>query len=529
MPIDRAAVLRNAEKLLRLGKLDGALAEYVRVVDDQPDDWSTANILGDLYLRAGQSDKGVELFVRIADSLAGEGFLPKAAALYKKILKIRPGDEHALLQAGEIAARQGVLVDARTYLSALTDGRTARGDAAGAAAVRTRLFDMHLAAGDLDRAHEYAVTAAERQALFRAFAARGDVGTAADLLTAETAGGHPDLLLALAKRHLEAGAADEALASFRQALNLDPSRGAAIADVAWSLAASAPDLALRVVEVVAETAIIEANWAGAAAWFQQLVARVPDHVPALQRLAETCFDGGLEAAMYVAQSRLVEAYLAAGSAAQARVVAEDLIAREPDEPLHVEQLRRTLVMLGEYPDSIVADRHPPAERAEEPIELDLSSTRQDVRLRTPAEPAPPDLDEVFRGMREEWASGAADGRNAYERGVALRDSGRLDESIASFRDASRDPRWRFESARALAHIYQQRRNPQQSIEWLERAAQSPAPGPDEVHALFYELAEVLETQGEVERALAVCLELQADAGQYRDVAERIRRLTRVQA
>jgi hypothetical protein len=35
--------------------------------------------------------------------------------------------------------------------------------------------------------------------------------------------------------------------------------------------------------------------------------------------------------------------------------------------------------------------------------------------------------------------------------------------------------------------------------------------------------------GEVARALAVCMELQSEAGEYRDVAERIDRLTKVQA
>ena len=34
---------------------------------------------------------------------------------------------------------------------------------------------------------------------------------------------------------------------------------------------------------------------------------------------------------------------------------------------------------------------------------------------------------------------------------------------------------------------------------------------------------------EIARALVVCMELQADAGSYRDVAERIDRLTKVQA
>jgi len=170
--IDRAAVLRNAEKLLRQGKLDAAIAEYRRVVEDQPRDWNTANILGDLYLRAAQSDRALEQFVRIADSLNADGFFSKAAALYKKILKIRPDDEHALMQAGVIAANQGMIVDARAYLTAAAKRRTARGDDEGVAEIRARLFDACLNAGDLERAREYATTEEHRKALGQALAGR---------------------------------------------------------------------------------------------------------------------------------------------------------------------------------------------------------------------------------------------------------------------------------------------------------------------------------------------------------------------
>ena len=46
---------------------------------------------------------------------------------------------------------------------------------------------------------------------------------------------------------------------------------------------------------------------------------------------------------------------------------------------------------------------------------------------------------------------------------------------------------------------------------------------------MYDLAETLEAADETARALAVCLELQAEAGDFKDVAERIDRLTKVQA
>ena len=58
MSIDRAAAVRQAEKLLRRGKLEQAIAEYLRLVEDQPRDWNTANLLGDLYVRAGKVVEG---------------------------------------------------------------------------------------------------------------------------------------------------------------------------------------------------------------------------------------------------------------------------------------------------------------------------------------------------------------------------------------------------------------------------------------------------------------------------------------
>ncbi len=39
MAIDREAALIRAEKCLRQGRLDGAIEEYVRLVDEQPGDW----------------------------------------------------------------------------------------------------------------------------------------------------------------------------------------------------------------------------------------------------------------------------------------------------------------------------------------------------------------------------------------------------------------------------------------------------------------------------------------------------------
>ena len=41
MATEREEALKKAEKLLRQGKLDLAIAEYARVVEEQPRDWNT--------------------------------------------------------------------------------------------------------------------------------------------------------------------------------------------------------------------------------------------------------------------------------------------------------------------------------------------------------------------------------------------------------------------------------------------------------------------------------------------------------
>jgi len=163
------------------------------------------------------------------------------------------------------------------------------------------------------------------------------------------------------------------------------------------------------------------------------------------------------------------------------------------------------------PDATAAAVAQPAEEkaaadSDDAIEIDLSDLLGDVTS----------------------ASGHDRGRAEYDRGVALRDEGRVEEAIAAFQNACREPRLRFDAAAAIARLHRQRGELDQAVDWFERAAQEPPPTPDASHSLLYELAEALESLGEVGRALAVCLELQADAGAYRDVAVRIARLAGAQ-
>ena len=466
MSIDREAALKKAEKLLRQGKLDGAIEEYERLIEDQPRDWSAINALGDLYARAGHGDRAVTQFTRVADHLFAEGFLPKAAALYKKALKVRARDErtleHTLSQLAEIGARQGLLADARTYLRQLVDQRRARGDERGVAECLSRLRALD------DTTPEPAAPVPAGEAP----ASAGAVGL--------DDGGH---LFAAAQRELAAGNDLQARAILTRVLTLDPGRHGDVTGLALELGRDGDvESAFGCIDVVTDAALLEGEWDRAVTVLETFVRAVP-HVPALIKLVELCVDAGLDAPLRAAQAQLADAYLAEGRGPEARFIAEDLLEHDPDCDGHALRLQRALELLGLAPgDSTTSGECPEDAELLDSIEVDLSDALAGIDAPSP-EP----------------------------------------------RADSADPCERARAAAAQGRLHIERGDLQAGVDWLERAADGPTATPDEGFALLYELAEALERLGETSRALAVLIDLDADAGEYRDVRARIEHLARAQA
>ncbi len=273
MAINRTRTLKEAEKLLRQGRLDAAIEEYQRVLAEFPNDWTTANILGDCYYRAQQADKAVEQYVHIADHLMRDGLTQPAGALYRKILKIQPDHDHALLQAAVTATSQGALADARQWLSALASLRQARGDVGGASEILLRIgsldpadLDARLAAARqvLPAGRSDELTREIRDLVDALFAARrGDEGIA--MLEEATAASPDDVVLKtrLARAWVERGEFDRArmhasrASEYLELADACAARGDAEGQVAMLVDARrlAPDdlsIAVRLVRACAE-------------------------------------------------------------------------------------------------------------------------------------------------------------------------------------------------------------------------------------------------------------------------------------
>jgi tetratricopeptide (TPR) repeat protein len=653
VPIDRETTLRQAEKLQREGRIDLAIAEYVRLVAEQPRDWNSINALGDLYLRTGDVERAVAQFTQIADHLFAEGFRPKAAAVYKKALKAKPDHEHALLRLSEIAAAQELLADARAHLRKLWELRSERGDDDAAAECLVRLAALPEAdvetkltggraarmLGETQRAAELFRSAAEdlekagrsaaaldaraqvvaldpadvalRRQVVTQYVAAGQMDEAGQLLNAETAGADPELLLALASLELARRDDGAGCATLTRLIDLAPDRVSDVLRLAGDLGrAGEAERAFACSSVVVDAAVRRADWDRAIDVLQSFLVHGA-HIPALVRLVQVSEHAGAEEILNEAQERLLATYLDGGHGAEAQAVAEGLLARAPDSAVHAQRLRRALELAGaEDPDAgvrAVLDRlrpPPPAfvvpepalvveddllagafddvaditvvtidddvplmsmdealaefetpaapavqpppvvpdtPRPEEPVEIDLSDVMAALRSSSPQPPsaAPAadefvsdlsDLESVLNAMRPRSADyqTVTEGASVYERGLQRLEQGQVQEGLADLVEAARVPAMRFQAAARIGREYIKRGQAQAGIDWLGRAAEMPAPSPEAGLGVLYDLAAALDHIGERVRAFAVLMEISAEDPGYRDVAQRLEVLARVE-
>ncbi len=224
----------------------------------------------------------------------------------------------------------------------------------------------------------------------RSFLGKSDLERARACLSGDIT--DPDLLLSLAEIELRAGGLDRGREVLGRILARDAGRREELVLLGCRLCEHDKDAGFQCIDVATDAAIADHDWPAAASALHEYVTRVPGHIPSLMKLVEVCVDGGLEATMYTAQAQLADAYLEAGRGNEARVIAEDLVAREPWEPANIERFRRALVLLGEPdPDSVIADRlsgDSPFTSSDFVLDFDLNDERPDAGPPAPAAPAP---------------------------------------------------------------------------------------------------------------------------------------------
>lgn len=124
--LDKAAIIREAQKYLAKGQIDKAISEWQKLISGSPDG-NTFNTIGDLYLKKGDKKSAVESFHKAANYFRQEGFSLKAVALYKKVLNVNTTDADALYALGELSEEKGLATDAIKYYLATADSLSKEG------------------------------------------------------------------------------------------------------------------------------------------------------------------------------------------------------------------------------------------------------------------------------------------------------------------------------------------------------------------------------------------------------------------
>jgi tetratricopeptide (TPR) repeat protein len=142
MAVKREQVVQTAEKYVARGKIEPAIREYRKLLEENPNDINTLNRVGDLYARIQRIDEAVDFFNQIAEQYAGEGFFVKAIAIYKKIIKLDPTRLDVYENLAELYHRQGLVTEARTQYQVLADYYQKHENATSTIAIYQKMADL---------------------------------------------------------------------------------------------------------------------------------------------------------------------------------------------------------------------------------------------------------------------------------------------------------------------------------------------------------------------------------------------------
>ncbi|HGG56528.1 MAG TPA: tetratricopeptide repeat protein, partial [Nannocystis exedens] len=116
--------------------------------------------------------------------------------------------------------------------------------------------------------------------------------------------------------------------------------------------------------------------------------------------------------------------------------------------------------------------------------------------------------------------GSTDARTFFDLGTAYREMGLVDDALAQFRSASKDPAWKAKSLVMMASLHLYRGELPEAIADLEEAVAF-AVTDDERSEARYELGVIYQVMGETKKAITA---LEATAPGYRDRDDRLAKL-----
>ena len=383
--------MASAEKLVQKGKIEPAIKEYERLLDDNPNDVNTLNRIGDLWVRINRTDEAVKTYGRIADHYSRDGFFLKAIAIYKKINKLDPSKLDVYAKLADLYAKQGLAMEAKSQYQVLADYYLKHGDPQNALSIYRKISELdpnsinvHVKLADLHgQAGQTAEALKEYDRVGRMLLKRGmldeavqvfkkalkidarNVDLVESLVTAlieakdyknaiaiveqalETNKNNPRLLAMWGRILIAQGDLASARSALERGLAAEPNEPAireALADL--YLKQNDANRALEMMAPLVERALGRAERGQAVELLTRVLRVDQRHTPTLERLVALYTRLNEETNILSSMNLLAEAHMARGQFPQAAGVLERLIEREPQNAQHRTKLQFVRSQIG---------------------------------------------------------------------------------------------------------------------------------------------------------------------------------------
>jgi tetratricopeptide (TPR) repeat protein len=415
----------SAERFVQQGRLQNAIAEYDKILKQDPKDLTVLNTVGDLYARLGQIEQAVVFFKLVGDTYASEGFVPKAIAMYKKLTKLSPNTLECLQKLGELYTQQGLYNDARAQFLLIADlnekeGR--KGDAIRAFMkvreldpenwnVTNRLAKLYRGTGNNAEAVKLLMAAADslraRNSLDHADEAllnilqmepnnsralelrgtlaleRGEPGSAVALFEkVPDIDSRPEALSQLLKANLLLGRFAEAEPEARKLLTVHNDCAGLFA-YTDKLFATDPKQALAIYEEFSDR-LLANDRQNVVSHLRGAVSVLREDIPALEAISKLFSRAGEDSETGDILELIAHASVQNGDLPRARDLYLKLAQLEPANPAHAQNYRQVMVKMGA--DAAMLDQ--PVNNFERPFAEPLETDDVAVVTEVAPEPAP---------------------------------------------------------------------------------------------------------------------------------------------
>ena len=414
MAFDKVKTLRAAERYLETGKIPAAIKEYSKIVESEPEDFTTLNTLGDLHVRTGNQAAAITCFRRIAEHYRDQDFALKAIAMFKKIDRLQPGNIEIATHLADLYAQQDLVIEARAHYLIVANAHAQSGARQEGLGILRKIADLDpqntevriklaenylhegmskeaaasfaeagqslLTRGLLDEALEVfgkslKIEPADHDTLnglIDVHVARGTAYDAAEVVAAASRENpdDADLLAVLARAYIEAEDPDQAESALATLIARDGAAYLRLLEVArLYLRTDKIEEAVRVVAGISEQMLSEREENQLLEVVDELLTTDSDNVQALRLLVRAYWWQRDMENLKAALERLAEAAQAAGLVKDERYALTQLTRLSPELTHHVERLEElggaeeaaAAEVLPEFEPAVPAQTHAQAE------------------------------------------------------------------------------------------------------------------------------------------------------------------------